>query len=145
MKTLLSISLLILIFAVSKGQNTGDNAIIIKSRINMLDLKKILITEGYEFYQIDTVDGFFSTLPHPIEGSVYAYNLNIKILGVKQSSGLKLTANYTSQYSNGMGGMADASGRASFEKRKNVSKRLSFDELNRIALKISSDIIYLKE
>ena len=51
---------------------------------------------------------------------------------------------YTSQYSS-PSGMTDASGRASFEKRKNISKRLAFDEFKRISLKISPVLFYSKE
>ena len=129
------------------SQNKGDNIITIKDFKNKSDLpavKRTLIINGYELHDFSTTEEFFSTEFHPIEGSVYSYNLHIKIIGFIQENDLVLTANYTSQYSS-PSGMTDASGRASFERRKNISKRLAFDELKRLSLKISSELFYSKE
>lgn len=140
---------LILFFfcVVTFSQNKGDNIITVKDFKNKSDLstvKRTLILNGYELHNFNTTEQYFSTEFHPIEGSVYSYNLHIKIIGFIQENDLVLTANYTSQYSS-PGGMTDASGRASFEKRKNISKRLAFDELKRISLKISPVLLYSKE
>ena len=141
--------ILILIFCsvTIYGQSKGDNAITIKDfkkKTDFSSVKRILITNGYELKTFNTGEEFFSTEFHPIEGSVYAYNLKIKIIGFVQDNDLVLTANYTSQYA-GAVGMTDASGRASFEKRKNISKRLAFDELKRISLKINPELLYSQE
>jgi hypothetical protein len=130
------------------SQKKGDNVIMIKNFTEKSDLaivKRILIMSGYEISQIDTTENYFSTELYPIEGSVYATNLKVKILGFVNDNNLVLTANYTSQYSNLSGGSSDASGRASYENRKLIAKRLAFDELQRISLKINSDITYSKE
>ncbi len=130
------------------SQKKGDNVITIKNFISKADFSKVervLIISGYEINQMDTIENYFSTEFHPIEGSVYAYNLKVKILGYIKGDHLVLTANYTSQYSNLSGGMTDASGRASYHKRKLIAKRLAFDELQRISLKINTDLTYSKE
>ena len=145
-KLLILILLLTSFFAFS--QKKGDNVITIKNFVensNFSQIKRILITNGYEINQMDTIDNYFSTEFHPVEGSIYAYNLNVKILGFIKDKDLVLTANYKSQYSNLSGGMTDASGRASYEKRKLIAKRLAFDELQRISLKINKELTYSKE
>ena len=148
MKKYLVIFLLTVISFSVFSQKKGDNVILIKDFTEKSDfskVKRVLIMNGYEIYQFDTIEKYFSTEFRPIEGSVYAYNLKVKILGYLQDNDLVLTANYTSQYSDLSGGMTDASGRASYENRKLIAKRLAFDELQRISLKIGSEITYSKE
>jgi hypothetical protein len=139
---------LILISFTAFSQEKGDNVITIRNfteSLNFSKVKRTLIMNGYEINQMDTIDNYFSTEFHPIEGSVYAYNLKVKILGFVKDNDLILTTNYTSQYSNLSGGMTDASGRASYEKRKLIAKRLAFDELQRISLKLNTELTYSKE
>jgi len=148
MKKYLIIVFLSLNTIIAFSQRNGDNIIKIENfKVNkdLTSIKKILIINGYELYEFDTIVGNFSTQPHPIEGSVYAYNLNVKIIGYIQNNDLILMANYSSQYPSGVGGMEDASGRAMYHTRKLIAKRLAFDELQRIALKIDPDLMYSKE
>jgi len=79
--------ILLLIFqtAIIYSQNKGDNVIIIenfKGTADFSDIKRILITNGYELFKFDTSEEYFSTEFHPVEGSVYAYNLKIKFVAL---------------------------------------------------------------
>jgi len=133
---------------VTYSQNKKDNVITIPNFNMHQDFPKFklnLLLNGYEFNSIDTALGYFSTEFHPIEGSVYAYNLKVKIIGIVQEGSFVLKAFYTSQYSDLNGGKSDASGRASYETRKNISKRLAFDELIRICNLFCSELQYSRD
>lgn len=148
MKNLLFLIFTILGIGIAHAQIDGDNIIVIndfKEKAKFSEIKRVFIINGYELHQFDTLGGYFSTEYRPIEGSVYAYNLKVKILGFVDGNDLILTGNYTSQYSDGTGGMADASGQATFGKRKLIAKRLAFDEVRKMALKINDKLSYKQE
>jgi hypothetical protein len=142
--------LLFLIFNVACGfsQTSGDNVIIVKDFLpqnSLKNIKRILITNGYELLQMDTTEKYFSTHPHPIEGLTLANDVNVKIMGFIEENDLILSAYYTCQYYNSLGLGNNDSGRATFKNVKILAERHAFDELQRIALKISTNLVYLKE
>ncbi len=140
-KLILFISCLILTSSIF-SQKKGDNKIIIENFKSFSTIKRTLIIEGYELKNYSEEEEYFTTEFHPIEGSVYANNLKVKIKGYMLDSNLILTAEYTSEYSNVTGGQTQASGKATYFNRKLISKRLSFDELTRIAKKLSNEFKY---
>ena len=76
MKTLFTLIVLLTSFALN-AQERGDNTIIIpnfpKERID--DLEMHILSNFYQFQNMDKDNIRFMTHPKPIEGSIYAYDL----------------------------------------------------------------------
>ncbi len=135
MKTLITL-LLLTSFALS-AQQRDDNTIIIE---NFGSFDKIETLLMMNFYEVEINETRFSTKPKPIEGSVYAYDLNVSLHGFLVDGQLIAYANYTFR-----GGMMTAetySGRARWSRRQNVGSRIAFDELQRVIKQLGYELSY---
>lgn len=129
MKKLFTITAILFTLTLS-AQERGDNTIIItdflKERID--DFETHLLMNFYQFQNIDKEIFRFMTHPKPIEGSVYAYDLQVTMVGMLIGDDLIIYGNYSFE---GMGN-ARYSGRADYQRRQNVGRRMAFDELDKV-------------
>ncbi len=124
--TIIGLIITIAIFA----QDRGDNTVIITNfpteRIDDLELH--FVSNFYQIQNMDKDNIRFMTHPKPIDGSVYAHDLQVTIIGMLIGNDLLMYANYNFESSGNR-----YSGRADFHRRKNVGRRIAFDELVRVA------------
>ena len=127
MKQLLTIIAAVIALTVS-AQERNDNTIIIPNfpvdRID--DFETHLVMSFYQFQNIDKDNVRFMTHPKPIEGSVYAQDLQVTVYGMLIGEDLVLYATYTFHGT----GAQRHSGRADYHRRPLVGRRMAFDELN---------------
>ena len=139
MKPLLTIIAAVIALTVS-AQERNDNTIIIPNfpveRID--DFETHLMMNFYQFQNIDKDNLRFMTHPKPIEGSVYASNLQVTMVGMMIGDDLIIYGNYSFE---GMGNER-YSGRADFQRRKLVGRRMAFDEINKVVKDFGLRVIY---
>jgi hypothetical protein len=137
MKRLSFFALLTIIFInCVQGQKLDDNTLFIKT--DLKGIENLLLINFYEVEKIDSIR--FSTKSKPIEGSVYAYDLKVSLHGVIIGEELMIFANYS--FRGGVGTQETYSGRASYQRRQNIGKRLAFDEMVRVFEQLDKPIIY---
>ena len=140
MKTLFTLIVLLTSFVLN-AQERGDNTIIIpnfpKERID--DLEMHILSNFYQFQNMDKDNIRFMTHPKPIEGSIYAYDLQLTIIGMLIGDDLVMYGTYSFNT-----GSDSYSGRADFQRRKLVGRRMAFDELDKVAKGFGLPIRYEK-
>lgn len=122
----------------------GDNTIIVKKLIDFNSLKRILINNGYSIIKTDNEIGYVLTDYKPFEGSMIAVEPIMNITIMIDGNTIKMYSNYKFNGAQALGG-TEYSGRADYQKRKNVGRRLAFDELEKFAQKLGNDIEYKLE
>jgi len=141
MKKTITIILLLTSFALT-AQDRGDNTVIIPDfpteRVD--DLEMHLLSSFYQLENFDKENVRFMTSPKPIEGSVYASDLQVSIIGMLIGNDLVMYATYSFE------GMSNQrhSGRADYHRRSLVGRRLAFDELNKVAKEFGLPVKYEK-
>ena len=139
MKKLLTL-LIIILSLTGHAQQRGDNTIIIpdfpKDRIE--DLETHLMMNFYQFQNIDKDNLRFMTHPKPIEGSVYASNLQVTMVGMLMGDDLVIYGNYSFEGS----GTQRHSGRADFHRRALVGRRMAFDEMDSVIKEFGLPVRY---
>jgi len=124
-----------------------DNTVIVKTEVDSITfnrLKVTLISNGYRIKEQDKSIGYIQTDYKSIEGSSVAIEPEIAISLLIRNYDISMYADYRFKGSAAFGG-GDYSGRASYQQRKNIGKRLAFDELCRIASLIGNEIKYVKQ
>ena len=135
MKTMMLVALLIMPLALF-AQSRNDNALVIQS--DMEGIESLLLKNFYKIAQIN--EERFATKPKPIEGSVYAYDLTVSLHGFIVEDELIIYANYS--FRGGLGNQETYSGRADYQRRRNVGRRLAFDEMDRVFKQLKKPIEY---
>ena len=135
MKNLL-LAILILAPITLIGQSRNDNALVIQT--GMEGIESLLLKNFYEITHIN--EERFATKPKPIEGSVYAYDLTVSLHGFIADDELIVYANYS--FRGGLGNQETYSGRADYQRRRNVGRRLAFDEMDRVFKQLKKPIEY---
>jgi len=129
------------------SQSIGDNTIIVKNLNTDISgfnsIKKVLINSGYSIIKTDEEIGYILTDYKPFEGSTIAIEPLANITIMFDNNSIKLYSNYKFKGSQAFGG--EYSGRADFQKRKNVGRRLAFDEMVKLSQKLGTNIEYKLE
>lgn len=118
----------------------GDNTIIINNVTDstaFIKIKKILITNGYKVTESDKEIGYLSTDFKPFEGSMIAVEPKMSVTIIIENNVITMYANYKFKGSNALGGDS-YEGRADYQKRENIGRRMAFDQLTSLAGKISN-------
>jgi hypothetical protein len=139
MKTLTTLIALLFTFCLA-AQDRNDNTIIIpnfpKDRID--DLESHLMMNFYQFQNIDKENIHFMTHPKPIEGSVYASNLQVTMVGMLVGGNLIVYGTYSFEGTSNQ----RYSGRADYVRRQLVGRRMAFDEINKVIKEFGLPVRY---
>jgi len=123
----------------------NDNTIIVKGAGQdssaFLKIKRAVITNGYRVIESDKEIGYLTTDYKPFEGSSIAVEPTMAVTIMIEDDNVIMYANYKFKGSAAFGG-GDYEGRADYQKRTSIGRRLAFDELVLLAKKIGPNIRY---
>ena len=131
----------------SQVPQINDNTIIVKNCVDSTTFnstKIILISKGYRIKETDESIGYITTEFKSIQGSTIAIEPEVALSILIKGKDIVLFADYKFKGSAAFGGES-YSGRADYQKRPNVGRRLAFDELHSVAKSIGNEIYFTKQ
>jgi hypothetical protein len=127
--------IILFMFNIAFAQDRGDNTLLINT--SMDGIENLLLINFYEVERIDSLR--FTTKPKAIQGSIYAYNLQVSLSGVIIDGQLMVYATNYFEFDR-----KQYSSRSSFENRRLAGKRLAFDEMVKVFSQLNLPITFKK-